>query len=63
MLKCYLLIKGNRKMTKKMYYINSDGHIIKPQGMFKNTPRATQKLLKWKRIWIDESKIKNENKK
>ena len=50
-------------MTKKMYYINSDGHIRKPEGMFKKLCRATQKLLKWKRIWIDESKVKNENKK
>ena len=44
-------------MPKKMYYINSDGYLIKPQGMFKNTPRRTQKLLGWKRIWIDERKI------
>ena len=47
-------------MNKKMYYINSDGYLIKPQGMFKNTPRRTQKLLGWKRIWIDERKLNND---
>ena len=43
-------------MTKKMYYINSDGYLIKPEGMFKNTPRKTQRLLGWKRVWINETK-------
>ena len=42
-----------------LYYKNRDGYLIKTEGMFKNVPRKTQKLLGWKRVYIKEGNQNN----